>query len=1164
MKRISLGIWAVAGIAAASVNAATITIVNVDGPGEGFNDTTAVAAEPGGAPTTLGAERLKVFTAAANQWAAVLNSSVPIRINAKFDPQTCDANGAVLGSAGANGWLRNFTNAPPGHTTDTWFAVAEANALAGSDLSPANDDIVMTFNVSIDAGCLPGTTGWWYATDNSTPIPDDQIALMPVVFHEIAHGLGFQTLTNTANGEWPGGNPRSGRRADIWLHYLMDRNLGANGTTWFGMGNTNTGDAQRVASAIDDPNLVWSGANVTAAAQGYLSPTPQFSITAPPAIAGSYVFQSASFGPPVPIAGMSGEVVAAIDAGGVSTLDGCEAITNASAVNGKIALVDRGNCFFNIKVANAEAAGAIAVLVANNAAGLPGMGGADPAIGIPSIGIEQSLGASIRSNSPGVNASLTYDFNTLVGMNGGYLRMYAPNPREPGSSVSHFSTAATPNLLMEPALNQELFNETDLTVPLFRDIFWPINEAAIVNKAPVLDAASEFVVLLNVATPLTEMIFSDVDAGTDPISVSFAVTSGTITLQSGAGVSLAGSGTATATISGARHVLVPYVAAGNVRFTTALDNTSNVPLTLTVDDGGNNGSGGAKSATANATIVVVAPPPNTPPTITGPSNQIINEDGNTGALAVTVGDAETPANLTLTSTSSNTTLVPNGNVTLGGSGANRTVTVTPAANQSGTTTITLRVTDGGGLFTETSFTVTVNPVNDPPSFTKGADQTVNEDVGAQSVPGWATAISAGPNETQNLSFEITANTNAALFSVAPAVSATGVLTYTPAANASGTATITLRLCDDGAPPACSATQSFVITVNAVNDPPSFTMGADETVNEDVGAQTVSGWATAISAGPNETQNLSFEITANTNAALFSVAPAVSATGVLTYTPAAHAFGTANITLRLCDDGTPPTCSATQSFVITVSAVNDAPSYTAGGDVGVIEDSGAYSATWATAISAGPANEAGQAVSFALTNDNNGLFSVQPAINAAGTLTFTPVAGQSGSALVTVVACDNGSPVACAASQQFTITVTPNDFVDFALTKTNGLDQLIEGQTTVYTIVVTNNGNVSGTAYVADSLVPGLASMTWTCAGTGCAATSGTGNIGETITLAAGASLTYTVTAVVNGAVGSTVDNFASVEALSPGESNTNADNSDNDADPVVSIDLFGDGFETVQ
>jgi len=107
--------------------------------------------------------------------------------------------------------------------------------------------------------------------------------------------------------------------------------------------------------------------------------------------------------------------------------------------------------------------------------------------------------------------------------------------------------------------------------------------------------------------------------------------------------------------------------------------------------------------------------------------------------------------------------------------------------------------NGGGHQRAQTFSITVNPVNDAPSFTRGADQTVNEDAGAQTVPGWATAISAGPPDEvgQTLTFNITGNTNAALFSAGPAVAPNGTLTYTPAANANGTATITLTLSDNG-------------------------------------------------------------------------------------------------------------------------------------------------------------------------------------------------------------------------------------------------------------------------------------------------------------------------------------------------------------------------------
>ena len=95
-----------------------------------------------------------------------------------------------------------------------------------------------------------------------------------------------------------------------------------------------------------------------------------------------------------------------------------------------------------------------------------------------------------------------------------------------------------------------------------------------------------------------------------------------------------------------------------------------------------------------------------------------------------MGDAETaPAALTVVGTSSNTALVPNGNLVFGGSGANRTVTVTPVAGQFGTATITLTLIDAGGLTTTDTFTITVNPVTPTvkpvlvgfPEFAAGAD-----------------------------------------------------------------------------------------------------------------------------------------------------------------------------------------------------------------------------------------------------------------------------------------------------------------------------------------------------------------------------------------------------------------------------------------------------------
>src|SRR5262249_4652990 len=261
----------------------------------------------------------------------------------------------------------------------------------------------------------------------------------------------------------------------------------------------------------------------------------------------------------------------------------------------------------------------------------------------------------------------------------------------------------------------------------------------------------------------------------------------------------------------------------------------------------------------------------------------------------------------------------------------QTLDYTPAANANGADSFTFKANDGKTDSTAATVEINIAAVNDPPSFTKGADQAGLEDSGAHTVPRWATGISAGrANESgQTVSFQVTNNTNSGLFSAGPAVSASGDLSYTPVPNAFGSATITLVAKDDGgtanAGVDTSAAQTFQITVTGVNDAPSFTKGADQTGNEDAGPQIVPNWATAISAGPNESgQTVSFVVTNNTNSGLFSVGPAVSSTGTLSYTPAANANGTATITLKAQDNGGTANggvdSSPTQSFVITVNAV----------------------------------------------------------------------------------------------------------------------------------------------------------------------------------------------------------------------------------------------------
>ncbi len=122
---------------------------------------------------------------------------------------------------------------------------------------------------------------------------------------------------------------------------------------------------------------------------------------------------------------------------------------------------------------------------------------------------------------------------------------------------------------------------------------------------------------------------------------------------------------------------------------------------------------GLESAFSNE-ATYTPPATNTAPAIAAIANQTINAGGTTGPIPFTVGDIETVAgSLTVSGSSSNPGLVPASNIVFGGGGSNRTVTVSPAPGQTGTTVSTVTVSDGQ-LSSSASFTLTVNAVKPPP------------------------------------------------------------------------------------------------------------------------------------------------------------------------------------------------------------------------------------------------------------------------------------------------------------------------------------------------------------------------------------------------------------------------------------------------------------------
>ncbi|SNT41303.1 hypothetical protein SAMN05421640_0029, partial [Ekhidna lutea] len=284
--------------------------------------------------------------------------------------------------------------------------------------------------------------------------------------------------------------------------------------------------------------------------------------------------------------------------------------------------------------------------------------------------------------------------------------------------------------------------------------------------------------------------------------------------------------------------------------TPAANLSGTTTITVTVQDNGT----GTPSVVETFDLTVNAV--NDDPTISAIADQSTNEDTDKTGIAFTVdeggGTDEDAQVLTVTATSSNTTLVPNGNITVnytdnGGSSANvlsPTLDITPAANLSGTTTITVTVQDNGTGTPSAveTFDLTVNAVNDDPTISTIADQSTNEDTDktgisftvdegggtdedAQVLTVTATSSNTTLVPNANITVNYTDNGGASANVLSP------TLDITPAANLSGTTTITVTVQDNGTGTP-SAVETFDLTVNAVNDDPTISTIADQSTNED--------------------------------------------------------------------------------------------------------------------------------------------------------------------------------------------------------------------------------------------------------------------------------------------------------------------------------------------
>lgn len=565
----------------------------------------------------------------------------------------------------------------------------------------------------------------------------------------------------------------------------------------------------------------------------------------------------------------------------------------------------------------------------------------------------------------------------------------------PNGNVIFGGAGANRTVLVRPATNQ--FGFATITVIVsdgnggsnqsaFEARFFPVNDAPFIVAIPdqtIVEDTASAPIAVNVSDPENA-----------PGDLLLTASSSNTSLIPNAQLVFGGSG-------GARTLTV----------TPALNQTGSSTITVTVTD--------TNGVSVSDSFLVTVTPTNDAPTISQLPDVTISEDTAIGPIPFTVGDLDS-ATLTLTAGSSNPGLIPVANVVFGGAASNRTVTVTPVANSNGTALITVTVSDGTAM-TATTFNVNVVAVNDPPVLNAIANVAIAEDAALQTV-NLAGIGSGAANEGQALTVTAVSSNpslipNPSVVYTSP--QATGSLTFTPVANASGIATITVTV-DDGQATNRTFSRTFTVTVNPGNDPPTISNIPNFSTGEDTPASmqfTVGDIDTNVSALTLTASSANTALLANTNILLHGS----GTLRTLTVIPTLNQFGTSTVTVTVSDG----VATANDTFVLTVIGTNDPPTLDPIPDVYVNQGSATTNITL-TGITTGAANETQTlTLSNSFTVD---LFQTDPTItytspNPTATLSFRTGSGAPGTSVVTVVVRE-ATNINNTTSQSFRVYVKP--------------------------------------------------------------------------------------------------------------------------------------------
>jgi len=475
--------------------------------------------------------------------------------------------------------------------------------------------------------------------------------------------------------------------------------------------------------------------------------------------------------------------------------------------------------------------------------------------------------------------------------------------------------------------------------------------------------------------------------------------------------------------SGPPHGLLALNPDGSFTYTPTLNYNGPDSFTYVASDGGLS----SNITTVNITINPVNDPPVISEGVSVPVT--MDEDGAATPFSLTLHAVDVDGDVLNWSI---ITPAGHGAASAAGIGSSKAISYTPAANFNGADSFEVRVSDGHGGLDSILVNVTITAVNDSPVLDKPADLTINEDAAQQTVN--LTGIGDGDPELSQI-LAVTAISSAPGRVPNPAVTYTspntsGILKFTPVANANGDATITVTVTDNGnnvLPNVNTVSKQFVVHVTSVNDPPA---GANKIVTALEDASYAFATTDFGFSDPNDSPANSFNRvkvttlpalgTLKLNGIVVTTGQFVTVSDItaskLVFSPIANAKGApyAGFTFQVEDDGgvanggvnldpTPDT------LTINVTPVNDPPqalgdAYTVWQDIalniaspGVLaNDTDIDSSTLTAILDSGPAHGV-------LTLNPDGSFVYTPALNYYGTDSFTYHAsdGSLASGIVTV-------------------------------------------------------------------------------------------------------------------------------------------------------------------